>query len=311
MGYAEADGAHFETCGRRYVVSKAAMNASSAAVFCCSKIMDLAAVETENEMNCLFSVLTKRSLDKIQMWTSGDSEPCENSFAWCSSQEMVDQEVLKWSAPSEDGKKSKILVSVGAKSLEFRPESDKVYKRVLCESALKNNCKDSRCFQYKCSFEKDYMQLMAKGKRDIGEKDRRRFSGCGMAMIGVCIAVFKYSFHGSYKVCCSNNSRLLSIETKEKSDCLQDLFRINNVPPNRYWIGGASLGCPSVNRWCNGKDEPLIGGGHVTWAKDEPSNDSEKECVYADYDNVTSKFTLGKINCKTSLLFICEQEFRK
>ncbi|XP_065351329.1 uncharacterized protein LOC135946837 isoform X2 [Cloeon dipterum] len=308
MGYSDGDGVRFEACGRRYVVSKAAMNFSSAAVFCCSKLMDLAGVETETEMNCLFAELTKRGQEKIQMWTSGDSEPCGKSFAWCASREMIDNNALKWNEPLEVGTKGKISVSIGAQSLEFRSEGEKTFKRALCESALQENCTNSRCLNYECSFEKEFAEKTMKGLREKISKDYMLLVGCGMAHIDVNVASFRNSFHGAYKMCCVGAGRLLTIETKEKYDCLQSFFKENGVPKNRYWIGGASLSCPSINRWCNGKDNPLI-GNFVNWAKGEPSIDSRKECVYADYDNVTSTLTLGKINCKTPMLFICEHEF--
>ncbi|XP_065350001.1 uncharacterized protein LOC135945970 [Cloeon dipterum] len=283
------------------------MNVTLAAVFCCSKFMDLAAVETEGEMTCLSAELTKRALDKIQLWTSGDTDPCENSFAWCSSKEMVNHAALKWNASSKVGPKAKIAVSVQAKSMEFHTDEGKIFKRVLCENALEKDCTESRCLKYKCTFERDLWQKTMKGNKDNLKKEFMLLSGCGMTEVNVNIAGSKNSYHAGYRLCCVGDTKFLSIETKGKHDCLLNLFKEKNVPSNRYWLGGASLSCPSVNRWCNSLDEPLI-GNHVTWAAGEPSIDSSKECVYMDYDNITSTFTLGKANCKTLMFFICVAE---
>ncbi|XP_059469255.1 uncharacterized protein LOC132193000 isoform X2 [Neocloeon triangulifer] len=143
--------------------------------------------------------------------------------------------------------------------------------------------------------------------RDNYRKDSYiTLAGCGSKEIGINTAGIKNTYIGGYKWCCVDNSTFIGFETKEKLSCVEDLFRGKKVPKNRYWVSGTSFGCPKlIGKWCNGRDEPLI-GDHIPWAPGEPSKDLSKECVYAEYDNVTSKFTFGKVGCKTSLNYICE-----
>ncbi|XP_059468789.1 uncharacterized protein LOC132192720 [Neocloeon triangulifer] len=300
-----------EACGRKYVISKSAHNRSYAPTFCCSRFMELASLETNQEASCLATELKKRKLANILLWTSGDLEPCQDSksYTWCSGGEFVNQEALNLSLSTEGGKKSGLLV----KALEdqeglmvFQSEERRVNKRTLCESEHPKNCTQTKCLQIQCSYEIGLAKSVYKGINANYMKGIFVISGCGLKGIGINQGSMKNTFIGGYKWCCVSNGTLLTFETKEKQTCLENLFREKKVAKNRYWVSGASFGCPNINRWCNSRDEPLI-GDHIMWAPGEPSKDPSKECVYADYDNVTSKFTFGKAGCKTALYYICEE----
>jgi len=114
----------------------------------------------------------------------------------------------------------------------------------------------------------------------------------------------------------------LSIDDAEATKCLQDQFKSkyftkififikstlfnaeNKVKDGRFWVGASSIGCPSVLRWCNLRDNPLV-GNHLKWAKGEPSKDPLKECVYLSYSNSTGEFVFAKDSCRTNYLFLC------
>ncbi|XP_059490841.1 uncharacterized protein LOC132205646 [Neocloeon triangulifer] len=301
-----------EGCGRKYVISKSTHNHSYASTFCCSRFMELASLETKREASCLATELKKRKLTNITLWTSGGSEPCQDSksFAWCSTGEFVNQEALNVSLSTEGGKKSALSVKAlddREGQMVFQSEDRYVRKsRTLCESEHPNNCTQMKCLQIQCSAEIALVKSLYKGIKARYKIGYLFTSGCGSKEIDINHDNIKNTFFGGYKWCCADNGTLLSIETKEKLTCLENLFREKNVPKNRYWVSGASLGCAKfIGKWCNSRDEPLI-GDHIMWAPGEPSKDPNKECVYADYDNVTSKFTFGKAGCKTSIFFICE-----
>jgi len=76
------------------------------------------------------------------------------------------------------------------------------------------------------------------------------------------------------------------------------------VKSNKFWIGASSISCPSVLRWCNWKDNPLV-GYQLKWAPNEPSKDAAKECVYLEYSDKTGKFLFGKENCRKPLYYLC------
>ncbi|XP_059468973.1 uncharacterized protein LOC132192824 [Neocloeon triangulifer] len=300
-----------EACGRKYVISKSTHNRSYAPTFCCSRFMELASLETKRESSCLASELKKRKLANILLWTSGDSEPCQDSksFAWCSTGEFVNQEALNLSLSTEGGKKSGLLV----KALEdqegqmvFQSDERRIFKRTLCESEHPKNCTQMKCLQLQCRVELGEKISLYKGIKANYKKGFLAISGCGLKEISINQENWKNTFFGGYKWCCVDNATLLTFETIEKQTCLENLFREKKVAKNRYWVSGASFGCPNINRWCNSRDEPLI-GDHIVWAAGEPSKDPSKECVYTDYDNVTSKFTFGKAGCKTALYYICEE----
>lgn len=79
----------------------------------------------------------------------------------------------------------------------------------------------------------------------------------------------------------------------------------NKVATGRYWVSAASLSCPSVIRWCNQKDNPLV-ENFVPWAKGEPTKDSRKSCVSMNFDAKTSTMIFQKDYCRELRDYLCQ-----
>jgi len=86
----------------------------------------------------------------------------------------------------------------------------------------------------------------------------------------------------------------------------------NNVPPNRYWVSAMSIGCPSVHRWCNLGDNPLMEQHErIVWKKGEPSSDPLKECVAVDFQHDPPYMTFVKVDCNSLLLNFFREHLKK
>jgi len=69
-----------------------------------------------------------------------------------------------------------------------------------------------------------------------------------------------------------------------------------------------SIGCPSVIRWCNMADEPLMENHpKIVWKKGEPSTDPLKECVVVDFQIAPQpSLTFFKADCNKEFLNLAE-----
>lgn len=123
-------------------------------------------------------------------------------------------------------------------------------------------------------------------------------------------------------MCCSGNGTLLSLENREKMDCYLNMFKgthrnvktytvqlllitAKKIPAGKYWVSAASLSCPSVTRWCNQKDSPLV-GSFLPWAQGEPTKDSRKACVSMNYSLAKGAMTFQKDSCRDEKDYLCE-----
>ncbi|XP_059487290.1 uncharacterized protein LOC132203496 [Neocloeon triangulifer] len=118
----------------------------------------------------------------------------------------------------------------------------------------------------------------------------------------------KFSYYQSAKWACGDfyKYKLVSFESREKLDCVLELFKIYNITNNRFYVSATSLGCVNSIRWCNYLDNSLVQDSYIKWAKGEPSTDPSKECVYVDYDSAKIEFTFAKTNCKADIFSMTE-----
>ncbi|XP_059490852.1 uncharacterized protein LOC132205653 [Neocloeon triangulifer] len=135
------------------------LNQTSALAFCCTKFMDLLSFETINEMSCLADELRKRKLSEVQYWTSGDSDPCPKSYAWCSRREMIPMDSLNLTLPSDVGKKTALTIKIPTEGLVvLQNDEKKSQRKAICKQKLLKDCSisDVRCIKFKCSQEASF-----------------------------------------------------------------------------------------------------------------------------------------------------------
>jgi hypothetical protein len=87
------------------------------------------------------------------------------------------------------------------------------------------------------------------------------------------------------------------------------IFAANNVSAGMFWVSVVSIGCPSVLRWCDKVNDPIIDlekAVYLNWKKGEPSSDPLKECTIVEYQPKPPYFTFSKSDCNAKFLSIAE-----
>ncbi|XP_059490188.1 uncharacterized protein LOC132205254 [Neocloeon triangulifer] len=308
--YKPGDGDFIEMCGRQYLISKLATHSlKSASVFCCTKHMSLASVSTDLDSKCLARELIKRNYTDNSFWTGGRLGSCPDTYFWCpldpvdGTTEVVDKDALQWFPPSSNPNKPAITITVVNKSetLQFALENKDMSRKALCVRDIPSKCQNSFCHPVAASEEVS----QAKKFKSTGFYRFSCVYGYACKKIYDINPGQKYIYYQTVKWSMTNvdyKMRMITIETKEKLECLLDALRTSGVKSNTFFVAANSFGCPKSIRWCNGVNNPLMDDSFIPWDVGEPSMDLNKDCVYAKYNAGKNELTFGKTSCINSTL---------
>jgi hypothetical protein len=87
------------------------------------------------------------------------------------------------------------------------------------------------------------------------------------------------------------------------------ILAANNVSAGNFWVSAVSMGCPSMVRWCDKVNDPIINlekDVYLNWKKGEPFSDPLKECTMVEYQPKPPYFTFSKSDCNAKFLAFAE-----
>ncbi|XP_065334494.1 uncharacterized protein LOC135935854 [Cloeon dipterum] len=303
------DGDVIEACGMQYLFSKIPKyNQRATHTFCCTKHMNAASITTLEEAKCLAREMIKRNLSDFSFWTSARPSNCTNLYTWCSmdgSGEVLDQNLLDIPKNSNP-KKQFITVKAIAQteSLAFSFEDPTFTTRAMCSRPNAQTCTSSFCSPM--GFKEELEGNKPRRITGLYRSNCKYMYGC-RKLFDTCPA--KYSYYQGSKWAQANLDyimKFVTLETKEKMECLLQVLKGNNVKSSTFIVNAMSLGCPKYIRWCEIPDSPLLNNSYIPWEEGEPSMDPTKECVYMKYNAEKNSFAFGKMSCYTELMFISQ-----
>ncbi|XP_065349086.1 uncharacterized protein LOC135945380 [Cloeon dipterum] len=306
-------------CDKSLHISKETFRFRGANLYCCAKHMQLLNIASLETKLCLSKQLNLSASE--QFWTSGRADNCNKTYAWCGSgeKEEINFDILGWKKPESSAGRGCIVANFEKTGnfteikAKYEDCQTKNKYRVICEvkplclitntnnlETLQRDppskCTNTRCPMLRCEEEKqqttgiDVTRLSnVKVWKSKGKEIRADLN--------------KLSYYTFQKYGCAANFPMLSLESKKKMDFVIKLIRSEpaKLPFGKYFLSAVSIGCPSVIRWCNWKDNPLLeNDSYLSWYKGEPSADPTKECVAVDYSDTPPYFTLFKVECNAA-----------
>ncbi|CAB3372744.1 Hypothetical predicted protein [Cloeon dipterum] len=289
-------------CDKSLHISKETFRFGGANLYCCVKHMQLLNIASLETKSCLSKQLNLSASE--QFWTSGRAEICNKTYAWCGSgeKEEIDFDILGWKKPESSAGRGCIVAnfektgSFTEIKAKYEDCQTKNKYRVICERDPPSKCTNTRCPMLRCEEEKH----QTKGIDVTRLSNVKVWKSKGKE---IRADVNKLSYYIFQKYGCAANFPILSLESKNKMDFVIKLIRSepSKLPFGKYFLSAVSIGCPSVIRWCNWKDNPLLeNDSYLSWDKGEPSADPSKECVAVDYSDKPPYFTLFKIECNAA-----------